>query len=366
MTLPPFLLHEWLEGHENMPFNLARSRGPDWTLGDLLRLGDAKPDLERLALGYAPPEGAPELRSLIGDYLDVDPDWVVVTNGASEAFALAVNVLARPGGNIVLPHPAYPGFAGVAAASSLDVRSYRLARESRFRLDGEAVHGLVDGETVLVVANSPQNPTGGLLPRADAALLAARLGERHVPLLVDEVFHPIYFDVDRPSSAGLENVIVVGDMSKALSLPGLRIGWIVDRDPVRRSAMATARSYLSLGGSPVLEALAAHALRNRAAILARARSVAARNLAALSQFMARVPDVLSWAPPQAGVLAFPWFADGRDSRPFCEHLASKGVLVVPGDCFGTPDHVRIGFGSQDDGVRRALDIFEAELRDVAG
>jgi aspartate/methionine/tyrosine aminotransferase len=80
--------------------------------------------------------------------------------------------------------------------------------------------------------------------------------------------------------------------------------------------------------------------------------------------MARVPDVLSWAPPQAGVLAFPWFADGRNSRPFCEHLTSKGVLVVPGDCFGTPDHVRIGFGSQHDGIHGALDIFEAELRRV--
>lgn len=366
VNLPPFLMHEWLEGHEDMPFNLARSRGPLWTLGELLQLGDAKPDLERLILGYAPSEGAGALRSLIGEYLDVDPDWVVVTNGASEAFALAVTVLARPGGNIVLPQPSYPGFGGAAAASYLDVRPYRLAREARFQFDGEAVQDLVDGETIMVVANSPQNPTGGLLPRADAALLAARLGERRVPLLVDEVFHPIYFDADRPSSAGLENVIVIGDMSKALSLPGLRIGWVVDRDPVRRSAIATARSYLSLGGSPILEALAVHALKNRAAILARARSVAERNLAALSQFMARVPDVLNWVPPQAGVLAFPWFTDGRNSRPFCEQLTSKGVLVVPGDCFGVADHVRIGFGSQDDGIHGALDIFEAELRSVVG
>ncbi len=365
MRLPPFLLNEWMAGHVNMPFNLAGSRGPHWTLGDLLQLGDAKPDLERLALGYAPPEGLAELRSLIGDYLDVDPDWVVVTNGASEAFTLAINVLAQPGGNVVLPQPSYPAFGGVAAASNLEVRFYRLARETGFFFDPSRVQNLVDNETILVVANSPQNPTGGLLPRVDAALLADRLREHRVPLLVDEVFHPIYFDGDRPSSAGLENVIVVGDMSKALSLPGLRIGWIIDRDPVRRSAITTARSYLSLGGSPILEAIAVHAMENRSEILAGARSVAERNLAPLSQFMGRVSDVLTWAPPKAGVLAFPWFVDGRNSRPFCEHLFSKGVLVVPGDCFEMPDHVRIGFGSQRDGIQEALDIFEAELRCVA-
>ena len=256
MRLPPLLLNEWLGGHDNVPFNLAGSRGPHWILGDLLQLGDAKPDLERLALGYAPPEGLAELRSLIGDYLDVDPDWVVVTNGASEAFTLAINVLAQPGGNVVLPQPSYPAFGGVAAASNLEIRFYRLARETGFFFDLSLVQNLVDNETTLVVANSPQNPTGGLLPRVDAALLADRLREHRVPLLVDEVFHPIYFDSDRPSSAGLENVIVAGDMSKALSLPGLRIGWIIDRDPVRRSAITTTRSYLSLGGSPILEAIA--------------------------------------------------------------------------------------------------------------
>lgn len=364
MRLPPFLLNEWMGGHDNTPFNLAGSTGPRWMLGDLLQLGDAKPDLERLVLRYAPSDGLAELRSLIGDYLDVDPDWIVVTNGASEAYTLAINVLARPGGNVVLPKPSYPAFGGVAAVSNLEVRFYRLARETGFSFDPSLVQNLVDDETTLVVANSPQNPTGGLFPRVDAARLADRLRERGVPLLVDEVFHPIYFDSDRPSSAGLENIIVVGDMSKALSLPGLRIGWIVDRDPVRRSAITTARSYLSLGGSPILEAIAVHAMENRAEILARARSVAERNLATLSQFMGCVADVLTWVAPRAGVLAFPWFVDGRTSRPFCEHLFSKGVLVVPGDCFEMPDHVRIGFGSQQEGIQEALDIFETELRRV--
>jgi aspartate/methionine/tyrosine aminotransferase len=61
-------------------------------------------------------------------------------------------------------------------------------------------------------------------------------------------------------------------------------------------------------------------------------------------------------------MAFPWFHDDRDSRPFCDRMAKRGVLLAPGDCFGMPDHMRIGFGSQADGIASALAIIEDELR----
>ena len=112
----------------------------------------------------------------------------------------------------------------------------------------------------------------------------------------------------------------------------------------------------------MLEALALHALRNRDAILQRTRSVAGANLASLTRLMDELGDVLGWGPPQGGLQAFPWFRDGRDSRAFCERLAGKGVSLTPGDCFGMPDHVRIGFGSQAEGIEAAFDIIRRELR----
>ncbi len=74
----------------------------------------------------------------------------------------------------------------------------------------------------------------------------------------------------------------------------------------------------------ILEALATHALRHREALLARLQAVAEVNLAALSGLMERVSDTLVWVKPAGGTVAFPWFRDGRDSRPFCEALAAKG------------------------------------------
>jgi aspartate/methionine/tyrosine aminotransferase len=362
MDLPPFLLNQWLESHLGANHALAGSTGPRWTAGDILALGERPPDLGAVALDYGSPEGEANLREEIARYQAVDPDWVVVTNGASEAVLLVLLALASTGGNVVLPFPGYPAFAGAGAAMRLPPRLYRLDRERGFGLDADAVAGEADDETVLVVANSPHNPTGAIVPHGECAALADALGEKGTPLLVDEVYHPIYFGEPNPSAATLENVIVVGDMSKALALPGMRIGWVIDRDAARRERMINARSHLTVSSSPILEALALHALRNRDAILQRTRSIAAANLASLTGFMDEMRDVLEWVPPRGGLQAFPWFRDGRDSRPFCDRLAEKGVALMPGDCFGMPDHARIGFGSQAGGIDAALDIVGRELR----
>jgi len=362
MDLPPFLLNQWLESHHGVEHNLAGSTGPRWTLGELLALGESPPDLGAMALGYAPPQGLAGLREEIARHHGVDPDWIVVANGASEAFLLVLSALAHSGGNVVVPAPGYPAYAGAAAAAQLPLRPYRLDRERGFRLDAAAIASEADEGAVLVAVNSPHNPTGAVMTRGECAALATMLGERGVPLLVDEVFHPIYFGAPNPSAAGIDNVIVVGDMSKALAMPGLRIGWIIDPDPIRRARMVNTRSHLSIGSSPILEALALHAFRNRAQVIERTMSVARANLASLTGFMGSMSHVLGWVPPEAGLLAFPWFRDGRDARPFCERMVEKGVLLSPGDCFGMPDHIRIGFGSQADGIGPALDLIRDALR----
>ena len=361
MNLPPFVLNQWLESHHGVQYNLAGSAGPRWTLHDLLVLGDRPPDLGAVALGYGPPEGEADLRGEIARYLEVDPDWVLVTNGASEAILLVLLALSRAGGNVILPSPGYPAFAGAAAAMRLEPRHCRLDRARDFGLDSDAVAGETDDDTVVVVTNSPHNPTGAVVPHGECAALAGALAERGIPLLVDEVFHPIYFGEPNRSATAIDNAIVVGDMSKALAMPGMRIGWVVDRDSRRRARMINARSHLSVCSSPILEALALHALRNRDLVLRRTQSIAAANLASLSRFMDEMGNVLGWVPPRGGLQAFPWFRDGRDSRPFCERMVARGVFLTPGDCFGMPDHVRIGLGSAD-GIDAALDIVRDELR----
>ena len=87
--------------------------------------------LDDAVLGYAPSEGTKALRQAIGGFLGIDPDWIVVTLGASEAYSILVCLAARPGANIVLPHPGYPAFEPMAGVWGLGVRHVRLSRPSR-------------------------------------------------------------------------------------------------------------------------------------------------------------------------------------------------------------------------------------------
>jgi len=368
MDLPPFLLDHWLSKHSfavpPIEYDLASSTGPKWTVGELRALG-AGADIDDTILGYAPSEGSEALRKAISEFLGVDPDWVVATVGASEALSILLCLAARPGANVILPSPGYPAFEPMAGVWGLEVRRTVLSRDDGFRQTANGVLALADDATAIALVNTPQNPVGTTMPRDDIERLAAALESRGAPLIVDEVYHPLYFGEPRTSAAGVRNVVAIGDMSKALSLAGLRLGWLVEPDATRRARAIDARSYFTISSSPLLERLAAHALVNREVLLSRLQAVAIENLDALSDFIARVSDVLAWAKPSGGTVCFPWFRDGRDSRPFCEALAAKGVLVAPGDCFGMADHMRVGFALlQPAKFQQALAIFEQALREA--
>ncbi|MDF0541787.1 pyridoxal phosphate-dependent aminotransferase [Sphingobium sp. H39-3-25] len=361
MDLPPFLLDHWLSRHDfadpPIAYNLASSTGPRWAVDELLALGDGlPPDMGGTILAYAPPEGSRALREAVARFLDTDPDWVVITAGASEALSILMCLLARDGANIVIPDPGYPAYAAMAQAWRLGTRLHRLDRAQDFAQTGAAVLAAMDAKTVGAIVNTPHNPTGSVMEPHDLARLASAMAERGAPLLVDEVYHPLYFGAPLPSAAstGIANLIVMGDMSKALSLPGLRMGWIVDGDAERRQRIIDARSYFTISSSPLLERIAAHALDHAGTIIARLATVANHNLPLLDDLISRTNGRLAWSQPRGGTTAYPWFSDGRDSRPFCEMLAKAGVLVAPGDCFGQPDHMRIGFTQQAEGFDIAI------------
>ncbi len=365
MKVPPFKLDLWLAAHEfatpPIRYNLASSTGPVWTLAELKSLGGDIPSLDDLPLSYAPPQGSKLLRERIATLHGVDPEHVLVMTGASEALIALLCMFAQDGGSIALPKPAYPAVPVLARMFGLKVREYELHAAQGFAQTAENVLSVVDASTRVVFVNTPHNPTGSVMVAGEQRKLAEALAARGIPLIVDEVYHPLYFNGDVPCASALPNTIVLGDFAKALSMPGLRIGWLIDRDAGRREALLDLRSYFTISGSPLTEAMGAYALAHAPAIVQRLREVSRANLELLTQFMEEHRSVLDWAPPAGGTTCFPWLRDGRDSRPLCEALAKAGVLAAPGDCFDLPAHFRLGVGAMRRGYAEALEIFRGVL-----
>lgn len=368
MDLQPYRLDHWLARYEAssppIRFNLATSMGASWTVGELVSICGGIDELSRTTLGYAPPEGSFALREAIASQYDVDPEHVVVTTGASEAISILFCLFSGPGRNLVLPRPAFPAFETMARAWGLGTRHYTLSHANGFVHEANAILSAADTETALVLVNTPFNPAGSVLPHAQLDKLVLALDDRGIPLVVDEVYHPVYFGRPQQSAASIPNAIVLGDLSKAYNLPGLRIGWIIDRDVDRRKRIIDARSYFTISGSPLLEAIATQAIIHRDVLTQKLMKNTVENLAVISDFMERQSETLSWMRPEGGNTAFPWFSDRRHARPFCELLAVAGVLVVPGDCFGADEHFRLGFAGQRNGLDQALSIMGSVLRSL--
>jgi aspartate/methionine/tyrosine aminotransferase len=212
-------------------------------------------------------------------------------------------------------------------------------------MDAATVMEAVDASTRIVVVNSPHNPTGAVMSRDEIEKLAGQLAARGIPLVADEVFHHVYFGKPQKSAAGLSNVVQIGDFSKSLSLSGLRIGWVIDADAERRQRILDARSYFTISTPPLMEVFGTVAMQSAERLLSRLRQVTGTNLAVLEKFAARHSDLLGWVKPQGGTLAFLWLKSGADARPLCEKFAKAGVLIAPGDCYGMPSYLRIGFGN---------------------
>ena len=242
----------------------------------------------------------------------VSPAEVVAVTGASEALWLLLLVAAEPGANVVLPHPGYPAFDELARhararGSPLPPRRSGTKRH-RSRRGGRADRP-PDRELLLV--NTPHNPTGAVVSDALLQQLSDLAVEQRTRLVVDEVYHPIYHGPASSSVARLPDATTMGDLSKALCLSGLRIGWIIDHDAARLAQYEDARSYLTISNSPINEALAAAAIRSRDTIISRAQAVAEQNLATLDTFVGEHVERLGWVRPTGGLTAFPWLRSRR-------------------------------------------------------
>jgi aspartate/methionine/tyrosine aminotransferase len=365
MKLVPFVLEEWLAKYrDSVPHHLGMSTGPKWTLAELKAL---MTELERAAfdnatLSYCPTKGGEPLRAALASMYGADADEIVVFNGGAEALLALFYVRGERGSNVVVPTPSFAPFIEVPVSLGVETRRYELRFENGFELDPDDVVRLVDKRTQLILLNTPHNPSGALASEEAVVELDAFAQKRGIPLVVDEVYHPIYHGTSARSVGEYSRASVLGDFSKSFSLPGLRIGFLLERDPKLRAELENAHGYFTTSTSILGELLAETATRQRETIWNRARKVSASNLELLDDWARQHEEQLEWLRPQGSMTAFPRLRGVQDARPFCVAAAERGVLVALGEAFGAPAHFRIGFGLAMPHYAEALAILGLVLK----
>ena len=363
MTLPdfaPFELEEWQSRWEHgVRYNLADSGVRAPTLRDLQALGaDLAPLLDR-SLHYPEVQGTGALRERIASlHPGATPDGVLVTVGAAEAGMVAVEALTRPGDDVCVLTPSYPQVEGLLRNRGCRVRTLRLDPGRDWALD-EASHTRAILPTTKVVAIcNPNNPTGRVLRPSELESIRERTRSVGATLLVDEVYRGTEHDgVERPTLFDPDQkTVVLGSLSKAYGMPGLRLGWTVS-SPEITQALWRRHEYAAISAAgpsmAVAEQVLASPLRER--LLARTRGLIEQGLGTLRTWLDDDGSALRWTPPEAAAFAFLRLPEGTDGDRWASELRDQqGVLVAPGSAFGHPDYVRLTYALDPDRLAGAL------------
>jgi aspartate aminotransferase len=188
---------------------------------------------------YGPSAGLPELRQAIAEYVSrsrgvgVTSDEVVVVPGGKPIIFFTLLALADVGDEIIFPNPGFPIYESMIDYVGARAVSIRLREERDFSFDVEELASLITDRTRLIILNSPQNPTGGVLSRQDIHDIAAAIGDRNIMVLSDEIYSRLVFDGEHHSimsEPGMqERTILLDGFSKTYAMTGWRMGYGVMR-----------------------------------------------------------------------------------------------------------------------------------------
>jgi len=339
-----------------------------------LNLGQGFPDVdgpesvkrvaaEAIAAGvnqYPPGPGVPELRRAVAEHqrrhygLAPDPDTeVLVTTGATEALAAAVLALTEPGDEVLTLEPFYDSYAAVIGlAGARHTTAPLAATPDGFRLDADALRAAVTDRTRVILLNTPHNPTGAVLTRAELAVVA-EVAERHDCVVVtDEVYEHLTYDgvahvpfATLPGAAG--RTLTISSAGKTFSFTGWKIGWVSGPAALVDAVRAVKQFLTYVSGAPFQPAIA-HALdlettdspgagyvRGLAASLAGRRDLLSAGLTAAGFDVVRPQGTYFVVADAARLLAGPLARHGlADAADLCRALPGlAGVVGVPVGAF---------------------------------
>jgi aspartate/methionine/tyrosine aminotransferase len=320
---------------------------------------------------YGPSAGLPDLRKAIADdvgatrHTTVSPDEVVVVPGGKPIIFFTLLALIEEGDEVIYPNPGFPIYESMIQFLGAKAVPIQLREEMDFRLDTRELKSLITGRTRLIILNSPQNPTGGVMTQQDVEEVAAIVAERDIMVLSDEIYSRLIFDGEHHSLFSYDHlrdrVILLDGFSKTYAMTGWRMGYGVMRADLAQqiarlmtnSNSCTASFTQKSGIEAICGPQDSVAVMN--AEFKKRRDYFASRINRIPGFRCRLP--------KGAFYMFPSIAGtGWKSKPLADALLEEaGVAVLSGTAFGShgEGYLRFSIANSLDNIRIALDRVEA-------
>ena len=349
-------------------------------LEEIIALGRGDPDFETpdaivsagaaaLADGfthYTAPPGLHELREAISHKLSRDndlsysPEQIIVTNGVQEALLISILALVDPGDEVVLQAPRFNAFDHMVNLAGGRVVEVPTLEADDYAIRASAIRGALTERSKLLVIANPNNPTGGLTPRAELERIARLAVERDLVVLSDEIYEKLVFAGGEHVSLGAcdgmrERTVTVNGFSKAYAMTGWRVGYLAAPTWLIEPAVEI-KHTVSICTPPAMQRGALAALESGDEAVA---SMLAEYERRLDLVLRRLDDMgISYGRPGGGMYVYANISStGLDAETFClELLRRERVMVFPGTMFADPAnrHIRITLLSPRAEIEEAL------------
>ena len=290
--------------------------------------------------------GNPFVLEMLAASYGVAREQVLCTTGATGALALLYRTFAGAGDHILVETPGFDVFETIGADLGYRFETFERTGPT-YTIDPAAIAAKIRPDTKMIVLSDLHNPSGMLLDRSVLAELALLAEQRGILLLVDEVYGAYASASDRPVSAAALSpaVVSVSSLTKIFGLGALRCGWIVGSAPVVAAARTLA-SRIEFGMSTLSHSIAAHVLASPAPFRAHSDHYVAQSRRIFDPWFHEMAaqGLVAGTLPKAGCICFPSLPGIPDTHAFSDWLVeTAGVIVAPGEYFGAPGHVRIGY-----------------------
>jgi aspartate aminotransferase len=324
---------------------------------------------------YTPSAGMPEVKQVIAEYisktrkLDVKPEEVVITPGGKPIMFFSMLALVSSGDEVMYPNPGFPVYESLIKFVDAKPVPIPLKEENEFGFDPEYVRKKITKKTKMIILNSPENPTGGVIPREDLKVIADCLENRDdVFVLSDEIYSRIIYE-GKPESISQfpgmkEKTIILDGFSKTYAMTGWRLGYgVMRKDLAGKMAQLMTNSnsctnvFVQLAGVEALKGPQTEPEKMVAEFKKR-REVIVDGLNEIKG--------ITCTKPHGAFYAFPNIrGTGMNSRKLGDHLLQNaGVAVLPGISFGEygEGYLRLSFANSIENIKKALGRIEKSLK----